>query len=307
MRFIISIVLLIVGTLFSSNDAFSRSTRTSDSDVYVNWYYRSNWTYVQPHYRSAPDWIVSNNYWCIDSGICGWSTYSTTNYYDMYNYSAKQISCNRKYPWTIYQPINDMCICSNWWYYDNKYWKCITKEEKNEIKNSYCALHFPGAFYHEVLNECICANGWLYDKNYGACLTTSQKNQLKTESCSSRFPWTSYDEKIDMCACPNWDEFDSIFKYCPKIKTCFYSDWTEAQIWDLANDNLKCQSNWEWGCIRGYVWNHSVWKCIILWDNACKREFWINSVYSGRKDEWKYVCKCTNDLVFIDWICAKSN
>lgn len=31
-------------------------------DVYVNGYYRSNGTYVRPHYRSAPDGIRSNNY-----------------------------------------------------------------------------------------------------------------------------------------------------------------------------------------------------------------------------------------------------
>lgn len=31
-------------------------------DVYVNGYTRQNGTYVQPHYRSAPDGIRSNNY-----------------------------------------------------------------------------------------------------------------------------------------------------------------------------------------------------------------------------------------------------
>lgn len=30
-------------------------------DVYVNGYTKSNGTYVQPHYRSAPDGIESNN------------------------------------------------------------------------------------------------------------------------------------------------------------------------------------------------------------------------------------------------------
>ncbi|MDQ7251018.1 hypothetical protein [Dongia sedimenti] len=31
-------------------------------DVYVDGYYRSNGTYVQPHYRSAPDGDSSNNW-----------------------------------------------------------------------------------------------------------------------------------------------------------------------------------------------------------------------------------------------------
>jgi len=51
--------------------AFARSYRSSSSDVYVHGYYRKNGTYVQPHYRSAPDGIVSNNYSCIDDGKCG--------------------------------------------------------------------------------------------------------------------------------------------------------------------------------------------------------------------------------------------
>lgn len=31
-------------------------------DVHVRGYYRSNGTYVQPHYRSAPDGVFSNNW-----------------------------------------------------------------------------------------------------------------------------------------------------------------------------------------------------------------------------------------------------
>lgn len=40
-------------------------------DVYVNGYYRSNGTYVQPHYRSAPDSSRGNN----------WSTQGNINPY----------------------------------------------------------------------------------------------------------------------------------------------------------------------------------------------------------------------------------
>ena len=40
-------------------------------DVYVRGYFRSNGTYVQPHYRSAPDGNFSNN----------WSTYPNVNPY----------------------------------------------------------------------------------------------------------------------------------------------------------------------------------------------------------------------------------
>lgn len=37
-------------------------TTSALADVSVNGYYRSNGTYVQPHIRSSPDKIKSNNY-----------------------------------------------------------------------------------------------------------------------------------------------------------------------------------------------------------------------------------------------------
>ena len=39
------------------------------ADTYVNGYYKSNGTYVQPHYRSSPNSTTSDN----------WSTYGNTN------------------------------------------------------------------------------------------------------------------------------------------------------------------------------------------------------------------------------------
>ena len=47
------------------------TTLTADADVYVRGHYRSNGTYVQPHYRSDPDGNFYNN----------WSTYPNTNPY----------------------------------------------------------------------------------------------------------------------------------------------------------------------------------------------------------------------------------
>jgi hypothetical protein len=43
----------------------------SQSQVYVNGYYRSNGTYVQPHYRTSPNNTVYDN----------WSTYPNVNPY----------------------------------------------------------------------------------------------------------------------------------------------------------------------------------------------------------------------------------
>ena len=47
------------------------TTATAEADVYVKGYFRSNGTYVQPHYRSNPDGNFWNN----------WSTYPNVNPY----------------------------------------------------------------------------------------------------------------------------------------------------------------------------------------------------------------------------------
>ncbi len=47
------------------------ATTVANADVYVRGYYRSNGTYVQPHYRSNPDGNFWNN----------WSTYPNVNPY----------------------------------------------------------------------------------------------------------------------------------------------------------------------------------------------------------------------------------
>ena len=49
--------LLVIGMLiiFAAGSAFAR-------DTYVKGYYRSNGTYVQPHYRTSPDNSLLNNY-----------------------------------------------------------------------------------------------------------------------------------------------------------------------------------------------------------------------------------------------------
>ena len=54
---VVSVLIIVSGTAFAS--------------VYVNGYFRSNGTYVQSHYRSSPDGIISNN----------WSTFPNINPY----------------------------------------------------------------------------------------------------------------------------------------------------------------------------------------------------------------------------------
>jgi hypothetical protein len=56
-------IALTIGALSASQQA--------DADMWVRGYYRSNGTYVRPHYRSDPDGYFYNN----------WSTYPNINPY----------------------------------------------------------------------------------------------------------------------------------------------------------------------------------------------------------------------------------
>lgn len=69
--------LLFVFILFPISTE-ARSYRTKSSDVYVKGYTKKNGTFVSPHYRSAPDGIISNNYSCIDDGRCSGPTAQPT-------------------------------------------------------------------------------------------------------------------------------------------------------------------------------------------------------------------------------------
>ncbi|MDP7038536.1 MAG: hypothetical protein QGI45_05215 [Myxococcota bacterium] len=60
--------LLFLGALVSSVALFSGSAK---ADTYVRGYFRSNGTYVQPHYRSDRDGNFYNN----------WTTYPNVNPY----------------------------------------------------------------------------------------------------------------------------------------------------------------------------------------------------------------------------------
>lgn len=57
--------------LFTSITLFSFGAFSKGSNVHVNGYFRSNGTYVQPHYRTAPDHNFYNN----------WSTKGNVNPY----------------------------------------------------------------------------------------------------------------------------------------------------------------------------------------------------------------------------------
>src|SRR5690606_10608925 len=68
--------------------------------VYVKGYYRSNGTYVQPHYRTAPNHTLNDNWSTVGNvnpytGIAGTKprqgSYSSTKIYNDYNYNQSYV------------------------------------------------------------------------------------------------------------------------------------------------------------------------------------------------------------------------
>ena len=54
------------------------------ADTYVNGYYRSNGTYVAPHYRSSPNNTVTDN-WSYKGNTNPYTGETGSNSYDSYN------------------------------------------------------------------------------------------------------------------------------------------------------------------------------------------------------------------------------
>ena len=75
-------------------------------DVYVNGYYRSNGTYVEPHYRSSPNNTVTDNYNYVGNtnphtGQVGSDYYRNSPSSPYYNGSSSNntINSNNSNPW----------------------------------------------------------------------------------------------------------------------------------------------------------------------------------------------------------------
>ncbi len=73
--------------------SFFATLAQSRKDVYVRGYTRSNGTYVQGHYRTAPDHTINNNY----------STYPNVN---PYTGTMGTISPTRTYSYQRYSNLN---------------------------------------------------------------------------------------------------------------------------------------------------------------------------------------------------------
>lgn len=94
---------------------FTTALTFAQSEVWVNGYTRSNGTYVQGYYRTAPDYTINNNWSTVGNvnphtGRAGTvsrsSSYSSTYYKAPTTYSQSYYSIPSSYKAISYQTIN---------------------------------------------------------------------------------------------------------------------------------------------------------------------------------------------------------
>lgn len=119
-------------------------------DVYVKGYYRKNGTYVQPHYRSAPDGIPYNNYsypgnYNPYTGVTAGESRDTymNNYYKIY----------RTYSSRTYDTYTSLLKYTN-------YSRLVTKNKLSyEVRDSYSKevlgyiFHMEGTKFFSIRDE----------------------------------------------------------------------------------------------------------------------------------------------------------
>ncbi len=166
----------------------ARSYRTKGSDVYVKGYTKKNGTYVAPHYRSAPDNSILNNYSCIDNGRCGgsYNTYKSPSYlfttpvpttFPTYTYTMPTPTPSpAPTPIYTYKPLP---TCSDFSYFDGTQCKCKYGYSKSN-KSDSCVTHDaacveqygPSAIYREgdgLCHYCVTA-GYTFDRGSSTCV-----------------------------------------------------------------------------------------------------------------------------------------
>ncbi len=190
----------------------ARSYRSSPSDVHVRGYTRKDGTYVSPHYRSAPDGVVSNNYSCIDDGKCGTgSSYSGSSASGNSGGSsgvAAQPSSGSSY--TAPVPLRlcpenagwngTACACFNGYTKSRTSSACVTT-------NMWCMEKYGGqSYFNNTENICYCSDGYFYDKTSDTC--------MDARLFCSRLGLAQYDSVKNMCVCNAGTTYDEGLKKC---------------------------------------------------------------------------------------------
>lgn len=93
---------------------FTTALTFAQSEVWVNGYTRSNGTYVQGYYRTAPDYTINNNWSTVGNvnphtgraGTVSRSSFNSSTYYSAPAYTQSYYSASSTYTTPSYTPTN---------------------------------------------------------------------------------------------------------------------------------------------------------------------------------------------------------
>lgn len=279
-KFILACFLLLI-SFFVVNEAYAI--------VSVKGYYRSNGTYVAPHYRSDPDGIKSNNFsypgnYNPNTGNItgGTPSYSSPSYSPpSYNYPSYSVpttpSCP---PLSSYDSLSGSCQCWPGYVVGADYLgkqACVSGDSKCTTDYGY------GAKYNSSSKKCECGYGYV----------------MSASKCVSEFSYCSdtigmglmsrYDSLSGKCECMSGYEYNG--SRCTIKSTSYYgvnngasSGSCPSNSHESLSDSTKCT------CDTGYGPNSSKDGCIFI---SCQE----NATLSGGK------CTCLDGYIMQDAQC----
>lgn len=257
------IAVFLMSNFLSVDSWFARATRTKSSDVYVKWHYRS-WKWIPSHYRSKADWVISNNYSCIDNWNCWWST---STYTSTKSVTTNKVSNDYNY-WTVNSVIGttktsetlnyllpevvnvckldknsklviyDLCLCING--YHIEWSKCI-----QDYSDSICREIYWDHAIKQTVSSCMCENWYI----------------AQWDKCVDNGCWRFWNSVADwwVCKCMDWYSRNwwIVWSVCVSnlelVTECKKSWWKNAEI-----------QNWECVCKKWFYYNTESKKCLLI-------------------------------------------
>ncbi len=222
--------------------------------VHVNGYYRKNGTYVQPHYRSAPDGNPYNN-WSYPGNTNpytgktadGNSDTYLKNYYNNssgslgtnFNYNYSSPSYNNSYNYSL--PGYSSNSGSGYDYQSNNSSIFSTDES--------CQRQFGNAKSYG-LTQCKCGDGYVFNSDKTYCISMDQY-------CKNLYGYNAKVDSLNQCVCNDGYYFDKTNNTCVTLdQTCKSQYGLGAKSYG-ANQCI-CDTNFTWNkdrssCISIYL------------------------------------------------------
>lgn len=233
--------------------------------VYVNGYYKSNGTYVQPYERTAPDGNPYNNYsypgnYNPNTGQItgGDPTTYLNNYYGTNTYSSGYTGISTPTcPSNSYYDGISSCKCNYGYLVSGG--SCVSA-------NSLCWQQVGySSSYDSISNTCKCDSGYVLNSS-GQCTNANLVCSSQTGVMSQ------YNSISKKCECISGYTFNGVS--CVAQASSYNYSATYSLLNDQACSNANgAHSNWNGtktsdgllncGCEKGYAWNGSIKACVI--------------------------------------------